>query len=69
MPLGDLLAILAMPPVVGVYYGSLVLAVSARTLGSADAAMREAERAAVFMTAAATIPALLGFLASLAIRG
>ena len=45
MSLGDLLAILGFPPIVGIYYASLVLGVTAAT-ASPNAALREAERAA-----------------------
>jgi heme/copper-type cytochrome/quinol oxidase subunit 3 len=66
MPIGELLAILGFPPILGVYYGSAVLLLGTYTLGSAEEALRESERAAVYSSAMATGPATLGFLAALA---
>ena len=66
MTIGDLLAILGFPPIVGLYYGSLVLIVTRWTVGP-EAALREAEKAAAYIGAGATIPSLVAFFAALAL--
>jgi hypothetical protein len=68
MSLGDLLAILGFPPIVGVYYASLVVAVATAT-SSPDAALRDAERAAVYVTAGMVPVAIVAFFAALIIEG
>ena len=67
MSIGDFLAILGAPPILGVYFGSLALLVTTRTSRSAAVAMREGERVAVYVTAALTVPTLFGLVAAVAL--
>lgn len=57
MALEDLLAVLGTPPLAGVYWGSIVLLVAIAE--PVDSALRRAEVAAAFATAAMVPPAVL----------